>query len=104
MGYPQLKQVHGVLVALLLVAVLLVYLKTRSDTLAKPKSFPDQTSLPSTNKRPYQNGFTGEQKCCDAINGKSLESACKYDGKSPGSQPIENPVPITHRYVLILPC
>ena len=43
--------------------------------------------LPS-NKWLYQNSFIGEQKCRDAINGKSLENVCKYDGKS--TQPIEN--------------
>ena len=86
MGY-RLKQVSGVLVALLLVTMLLVFLKRRSDALAKPRSCPTQ-SLLSSNKR-FQNGYIGKQKCCDAVDGKSLEAVCGYNGKS--TEPIETP-------------
>ena len=77
----RMKQVSVVLVASLVILVLLVYLKRRSDALGVARVCSSQ-SLKTDMQTPFQNGYLEIHKCCDAMKGKPLEEMCKYDGKS----------------------
>ena len=84
-----MKQVSAIVVAVLLVLVLLVYLKRRSDSqsIARLSSGPP---LSTDLSNPHQNGFIpGEtaNKCCEAVNGKTLEEMCKYDSRKNSPPP-----------------